>query len=195
MQLDFNKTNGLLPVIVQHYLTEQVLMLGFMNEEAYVKTLSEGHVTFFSRSKNRLWTKGETSGNYLVVKEIWPDCDLDTLLIKAEPQGHTCHTGQVSCFGTTTSKGTLYALEQTIAERIEGDDENSYTKKLFQRGMNKIAQKVGEEAVELVIEAKDSNDDLFANEAADLLFHFLILLKAKNMKLEDIESVLEGRKQ
>lgn len=195
MKLDFNKTNGLLPVIIQDYRTLQVLMLGYMNEEAFLKTLQENKVTFFSRSKNRLWTKGESSGNFLMVKNIQIDCDNDTILIKAEPKGPTCHTGSSTCFGEETAKGFLYKLEETISQRINDNDEKSYTNTLFKRGINKVAQKVGEEAVELVIEAKDNNDELFKNEAADLLYHFLILLKAKNMKLEDIELILKNREK
>ena len=193
MFIDFSKTNGLVPVIIQHNQNLQVLMLGYMNEEAFQKTQKEGKVSFFSRSKNRLWTKGESSGNFLMVKDIRIDCDNDTILIKADPQGPTCHTGSTSCFKEETAKGFLYELEQTIAQRIDDNDENSYTNKLYRRGINKVAQKVGEEAVELVIEAKDQNDDLFRNEAADLLYHFLILLKTKNMTLEDIELTLKGR--
>jgi phosphoribosyl-AMP cyclohydrolase / phosphoribosyl-ATP pyrophosphohydrolase len=193
MTIDFQKNNGLVPVIIQDNATMQVLMLGYMNEEAFAKTQQEQKVTFFSRSKNRLWTKGETSGNFLLVNEIRIDCDNDTILIKATPQGPTCHTGSTTCFNEETSKGFLYQLQNTISERIDSDDENSYTNKLFKRGINKVAQKVGEEAVELVIEAKDNNTELFKNEAADLLYHFLILLKAKGMKLEDIEAVLKER--
>ena len=193
MNIDFNKTNGLVPVIIQNYQNDQVLMLGYMNEAAFQKTKEEGKVTFFSRSKNRLWTKGESSGNFLIVKNIAIDCDNDTILIKAEPLGPTCHTGAVSCFNEETNKGFLYELEHTIAQRIVENDEASYTNKLFKNGINKIAQKVGEEAVELVIEAKDDNEDLFKNEAADLLYHFLILLKAKNLTLEQIEQVLSLR--
>lgn len=193
MKIDFKKNNGLVPVIVQNNLNAEVLMLGYMNEEALNKTREEAKVTFFSRSKNRLWTKGETSGNFLIVNDIQIDCDEDTILIKATPQGPTCHTGTSSCFGEATSKGFLYELEQTIGERIDGNIERSYTKDLYQRGINKVAQKVGEEAIELVIEAKDNNDELFKNEAADLLYHFLILLKAKNFKLSDIEDVLKER--
>lgn len=193
MKINFNTTDGLVPVIIQNYLTRQVLMLGYMNQEAFSKTEKEGRVTFFSRSKGRLWTKGETSGNFLLVKEIQLDCDNDTLLIKANPQGPCCHTGSTSCFNEETSKGFLYALEQNIGERIDGNDEKSYTNQLYKRGINKVAQKVGEEAVELVIEAKDDNADLFKNEAADLLYHFLILLKAKNITFEEIEEVLAGR--
>jgi len=193
MNLNFDKGNGLIPVIIQDYLTLQVLMLGYMNNEAFEKTKSENKVTFFSRTKNRLWTKGETSGNYLLVKDMFEDCDADTILIKAEPIGPTCHTGSKSCFGNGNAKGFLYELQQTIAQRIDDNAENSYTNKLYRKGINKVAQKVGEEAVELVIEAKDNNDDLFKNEAADLLYHFLILLKAKNFKLEDVEDVLKER--
>lgn len=193
MSLDFEKTNGLVPSIVQHANTMQVLMLGYMNKEAVDKTIAEGKVTFFSRTKNRLWTKGEESGNYLLVDEILQDCDNDTLLIKAFPQGPTCHTGSTTCFNEETPKGFLYKLENIIEQRIADNDETSYTAKLFARGVNKVAQKVGEEAVELVIESKDNNLDLFKNEAADLLYHFLILLKTKNQKLEDIEEILKGR--
>ena len=193
MNIDFSKNNGLVPVIIQHANTLQVLMLGYMNEEALNKTKQEGKVTFYSRSKERLWTKGETSNNFLIVDEILEDCDNDTLLIKAYPQGPTCHTGSTSCFGQETSKGFLYRLENIIEQRISDSTEGSYTSQLFKRGVNKVAQKVGEEAVELVIEAKDNNIDLFKNEAADLLYHYIILLKTKNLKLEDIEAILQGR--
>lgn len=192
-KIDFEKTDGLVPVIIQHATTLQVLMLGYMNEEALEKTRSEGKVTFYSRSKQRLWTKGETSGNYLLVDKILTDCDDDTILIKAFPQGPTCHTGSTSCFSEETAKGFIYDLEKVIEQRITENPEGSYTSRLFSRGVNKVAQKVGEEAVELVIEAKDDNLDLFINEAADLLYHFLILLKTKDQKLEDIEAVLKGR--
>jgi phosphoribosyl-ATP pyrophosphohydrolase/phosphoribosyl-AMP cyclohydrolase len=193
MTIDFKKDNRLVPVIIQDNQTLQVLMLGYMNEEALNKTRQEGKVTFFSRSKNRLWTKGETSGNFLLVNDIKEDCDNDTILIKATPIGPTCHTGSVSCFNEDTNKGFLYQLEKTIAERIDSNDEESYTNKLYKRGINKVAQKVGEEAVELVIESKDNNDELFKNEAADLLYHLLILLKAKKIQLQDIEAVLKSR--
>ncbi len=193
MNIDFNKGNGLVPVIIQDYTNLQALMLGYMNEEAFTKTQTEGIVTFFSRSKNRLWTKGETSGHFLMVKEIKLDCDNDTLLIKVIPTGAVCHTGAQTCFGETDSKGFLYKLEETIHKRINENDENSYTNKLYKAGINKVAQKVGEEAVELVIEAKDNNNNLFKNEAADLLYHFLILLKAKNVKLEEVEQILKER--
>ena len=164
MEVDFSKHDGLVPVIIQHIQTNQVLMLGYMNQEALDKTQAEGKVTFFSRSKNRLWTKGETSGNFLYLKEIAVDCDNDTLLIKALPQGPTCHTGSTSCFKEETAKGFLYQLEDTIKQRIADGSCNSYTSTLFKRGVNKVAQKVGEEAVELVIESKDDNLDLFKNE-------------------------------
>ena len=194
MTINFNKdNNGLIPVIVQNNNTLQVLMLGYMNEEAFLKTKQEGKVTFFSRSKNRLWTKGEESGNYLMVKDIQLDCDNDTLLIKAEPAGPTCHKGTTSCFAEETPKGFLYELEQTITQRIDNKVIDSYTYQLVERGINKVAQKVGEEAIELVIEAKDNDDNLFKNEAADLMYHYLILLKAKGFELKDIEDVLKGR--
>ena len=193
MEVDFSKHDGLVPVIIQHIHTNQVLMLGYMNQQAFDKTQAEGKVTFFSRSKNRLWTKGETSGNFLFLKEIAVDCDNDTLLIKALPQGPTCHTGSTSCFKEETPKGFLYQLEDTIEQRIADGSGKSYTSTLFKRGVNQVAQKVGEEAVELVIESKDDNLDLFKNEAADLLYHLLILLKTKDVKLKDVEAVLEGR--
>ncbi|AZA50249.1 bifunctional phosphoribosyl-AMP cyclohydrolase/phosphoribosyl-ATP diphosphatase HisIE [Chryseobacterium carnipullorum] len=195
MKIDFEKNNGLVPVIIQDSRTQQVLMLGYMNEEALEKTEKEGIVTFFSRSKNRLWTKGEESGNFLTVKKISIDCDQDTLLIQAVPKNTVCHTGSFSCFGEKDNKGFLYELEAKIADRIDSETEGSYTYSLYQRGINKMAQKVGEEAVELVIEAKDSNDDLFKNEAADLLYHFLILLKAKGFSMQDIEGILRSRDQ
>ena len=195
MKPDFNKTNGLIPVIIQDEVSLQVLMLGYMNQEAYEKTLSERKVTFFSRSKNRLWTKGETSENFLWVKEIKLDCDNDTLLVLAKADGPTCHKGTISCFNTQHAKGFLYRLEETISERIDQNDEGSYTNQLYRRGINKVAQKVGEEAVELVIEAKDDNDELFKNEAADLMYHYLILLKAKGFTLEEIEEVLKAREK
>lgn len=193
MNIDFKKGNGLVPVIVQDNMTMQVLMLGFMNAEALSKTEQEGRVTFFSRSRKKLWTKGETSGNYLYVKEIRADCDSDSLLILANPAGPVCHTGSISCFGQDTARGFLYKLEEIVSQRIDNETEGSYTNKVFSKGINKIAQKVGEEAVELIIEAKDNNDDLFKNEAADLLYHLLILLKAKSVSLTDIEKVLTER--
>ncbi|NIF05896.1 bifunctional phosphoribosyl-AMP cyclohydrolase/phosphoribosyl-ATP diphosphatase HisIE [Chryseobacterium sp. Tr-659] len=193
MNINFNKDNGLVPVIIQDDRTLQVLMLGYMNEEAFEKTKAEGIVTFFSRSKNRLWTKGEESGNFLTVKSIDIDCDQDTLLIKALPKNVVCHTGSFSCFGEKNSKGFLYELEEKISQRIDDKAEGSYTYSLYQRGINKVAQKVGEEAVELVIEAKDDNELLFKNEAADLIYHFLILLKAKGFSMDDIEGILKNR--
>jgi len=193
MTIDFNKGDGLVPVIVQNYNTLQVLMLGYMNEEAFQKTKKEKKVTFYSRSKNRLWTKGEESGNFLFVKSIEIDCDNDTILIKADPVGPTCHKGTTTCFGSETARGFLYELEQTISQRIDDNDESSYTNQLYRKGINKVAQKVGEEAVELVIEAKDNDANLFKNEAADLMYHYLILLKAKGYTIEDIEAVLKDR--
>jgi phosphoribosyl-ATP pyrophosphohydrolase/phosphoribosyl-AMP cyclohydrolase len=194
MTIDFNKDpNGLVPVVIQNNNTLQVLMLGYMNELAFIKTKKEQRVTFYSRSKNRLWTKGEDSGNFLTVKDIQLDCDNDTLLIKVIPSGPTCHTGSISCFKEDTAKGFLYELEATISQRIDENDENSYTNKLFRSGINKVAQKVGEEAVELVIEAKDNDANLFKNEAADLMYHFIILLKAKGFTLTDIEAILYER--
>jgi len=193
MEINFKKGNGLVPVIIQDNQTLQVLMLGYMNEAAYSKTVAEQKVTFYSRSKQRLWTKGESSGNYLIVNNLQIDCDEDTLLIKATPKGPTCHTGSISCFAEETAKGFLYNLEKTIHQRIDEQDPDSYTNQLYQRGINKVAQKVGEEAVELVIEAKDDDINLFNGEAADLLYHYLILLKAKGVKLEDIEGVLKTR--
>lgn len=258
MNPNFNKNNGLLPVIVQDVNTLQVLMLGYMNAEALGRTQETGKVTFYSRSKQRLWTKGESSGNFLTVKFIREDCDRDALLIQAEPAGPTCHTGSISCFDARSEamsddpgsvsysseaasnvastdpiqksetpsgngegrKGVdfnqalrlpaaenamdpprqspdpdrfLYQLEGIIHDRINAEAEASYTFRLFQKGINKVAQKVGEEAVELVIEAKDNNAELFKNEAADLLYHYLILLKAKEFSLADIEAVLQKR--
>ena len=192
--VDFQKSEGLVPAIVQDYATEKVLMLGYLNREALDKTLAEGIVTFYSRSKNRLWTKGETSNNFLHLVSIAVDCDQDTLLIKARPDGPTCHTGADTCWSESNkSIDFLRQLENVIHQRRDQPDESSYTASLFKRGINKIAQKVGEEAVELVIEAKDDNADLFLNEAADLLFHYLILLSAKGYELGDVVKILEGR--
>jgi phosphoribosyl-AMP cyclohydrolase / phosphoribosyl-ATP pyrophosphohydrolase len=193
MNIDFSKGNGLVPVVIQDNNTLQVLMVGYMNEESFNKTTKENIVTFFSRSKNRLWTKGETSGNFLNVREISADCDNDSILIKVDPVGPVCHTGCISCFGNESSKGFIYELEQVINKRIKDNSEESYTNRLYKKGINKVAQKVGEEAIELVIEAKDDNIDLFKNEAADLLYHLLILLKTKGVKLESIENVLKER--
>jgi phosphoribosyl-ATP pyrophosphohydrolase/phosphoribosyl-AMP cyclohydrolase len=195
MKPDFSKAaNGLLPTIIQDAHTQVVLMLGYMNAEAYEKTLAEKRVTFFSRSKNRLWTKGEESGNFLTVQEVLSDCDRDTLLIKAIPNGPVCHNGTDTCFNErNTSSGFLTELEAIISDRKDHPSHNSYVSSLFAKGINKIAQKVGEEAVELVIEAKDNDDGLFKNEAADLLFHYLILLQAKGSRLSDICAILERR--
>ena len=193
MQVDFTKNDGLVPVIIQDDRTLQVLMLGYMNQEALDKTQTEGRVTFFSRSKQRLWTKGESSGNFLEVRDIQIDCDQDTILIKALPQGPTCHTGSTSCFKEETAKGFLFELESIIESRSEEASKESYTYSLLQRGINKVAQKVGEEAVELVIEAKDNDVERFNNEAADLFFHTILLLHAKGVKLEEIEGVLKER--
>ena len=193
MNINFNKSDGLVPVIVQDAVNMQVLMLGYMNEEALAKTNEVGKVVFYSRSKQRLWMKGETSGNFLFVNEIKVDCDNDTILIMANPVGPVCHTGTQTCFGEVNSKGFLYKLEETIHKRIDENDETSYTNKLFKKGINKVAQKVGEEAVELVIEAKDNDKNLFLNEAADLMYHFLILLKAKNHTLSQVENILTER--
>ncbi|CAA7196215.1 bifunctional phosphoribosyl-AMP cyclohydrolase/phosphoribosyl-ATP diphosphatase HisIE [Chryseobacterium potabilaquae] len=193
MNINFDKGDGLVPVIIQDDRTLQVLMLGYMNQEAFEKTKNEGIVTFFSRSKNRLWTKGEESGNFLKIKDIQIDCDQDTILIQAVPTNSVCHTGSFSCFGAKNNKGFLYELEDKIAYRIDQKSADSYSYSLYQKGINKVAQKVGEEAVELVIESKDNDSLLFQNEAADLLYHFLILLKMKELKLQDIEKILVDR--
>ena len=198
MELNFSKSpDGLLPAIVQDATTKTVLMLGYMNEEALQHTQASGKVTFFSRSKQRLWTKGEESGHFLNLVSLKADCDQDTLLIKAEPQGPTCHKGTDSCWGeeNKASYGFLTELENTIAQRKAADDDDSYVASLFRKGINKIAQKVGEEAVETVIEAKDNDEALFLNESADLLFHYLILLQAKGYQLSDIVRTLEERKR
>ncbi|OFY60460.1 MAG: bifunctional phosphoribosyl-AMP cyclohydrolase/phosphoribosyl-ATP diphosphatase [Bacteroidetes bacterium RBG_19FT_COMBO_42_10] len=193
LQLDFSKGNGLVPVVIQDNSTLQVLMVGFMNEEALDKTIKEGKVTFFSRSRFRLWTKGETSGNYLIVKIITADCDNDSLLIMVDPAGPVCHTGNTSCFDNVSARGFLYELEKIIDQRINDNAKDSYTNKIFKDGINKAAQKVGEEAVELIIEAKDDNPELFKNEAADLLYHLLILFKLKGCSLQEIEEYLKNR--
>jgi len=196
MKPNFKKsTDGLIPVIIQDSKTNIVLMLGYMNEEAFQKTNAEKRVTFFSRSKNRLWTKGEESGNFLDVDEVLLDCDSDTILIKASPQGVVCHTGSDTCFAQKNEKNFLLILEGIIADRKVNVSEKSYVSSLFEKGINKIAQKVGEEAVELVIEAKDNNLDLFKGEAADLLFHYLILLSAKGLSLKEVVDLLEKRNQ
>ncbi|HEX4373515.1 MAG TPA: bifunctional phosphoribosyl-AMP cyclohydrolase/phosphoribosyl-ATP diphosphatase HisIE [Puia sp.] len=193
--IDFKKySDGLVPAIIQDDKTGKVLMLGFMNEEALQKTKDSGKVTFFSRSKNRLWTKGEESGNFLLLKSILIDCDKDTLLIKAEPLGPVCHTGADTCWNEENkNQDFLFYLEDVINRRKKISPDESYVASLFAKGVNKIAQKVGEEAVELVIESKDNNDELFLNEAADLLFHYLILLNAKEHNLKDVIDVLQKR--
>jgi phosphoribosyl-ATP pyrophosphohydrolase/phosphoribosyl-AMP cyclohydrolase len=196
MNVDFGKYgDGLVPAIIQDAITQKVLMLGFMNQEALDKTEKEGKVTFFSRSKGRLWTKGEESGNYLLLKSLALDCDRDTLLIKAEPLGPVCHTGADTCWDEKNhNEDFLTCLEEIIQQRREqADPSGSYVASLFHKGINKIAQKVGEEAVELVIEAKDHDEDLFLNEAADLLFHYLILLNAKGYNLQDVTDILKER--
>ena len=194
MNPDFSKyADGLMPVIIQDSISNKVLMLGFMNEESFAKTNADGKVTFFSRSKQRLWTKGETSNNFLLVKEIINDCDNDTLLIKASPTGPVCHTGADTCFNENNSSFSLEKLEGIIADRKNNPSTSSYTSSLFAKGINKVAQKVGEEAVELVIESKDDNKEKLLGEAADLLYHYLILLQAKNYKLQDVINVLAQR--
>ena len=195
MKVDFSKyTDGLVPAIIQDDITGKVLMLGFMNEAALAKTQELNKVTFFSRSKNRLWTKGEESGNFLLLKSISSDCDEDSLLIKVEPVGPVCHTGADTCWSEKNiNSNFLFELEKIIIDRKNNPSEKSYTSSLFEKGINKIAQKVGEEAVELVIEAKDNDADLFKNEAADLLFHYLILLQAKGHSLSEILDILISR--
>ena len=198
MELNFSKfPDGLLPAIIQDAKTKTVLMLGYINAAALEKTQTTGKVTFYSRSKQRLWTKGEESGNFLQLVDIKVDCDQDTLLIQALPQGPTCHKGTDTCWGeeNKASYGFLTELENTIAQRKAANDDNSYVASLFRKGINKIAQKVGEEAVETVIEAMDNKDDLFLYESADLLFHYLILLQAKGYQLSDIVKTLEERKR
>lgn len=197
MNIDFEKGNGLVPTIIQDATTRTVLMLGYMNAEAVQQTRTTGKVTFFSRSKNRLWVKGEESGNFLHLVDMQVDCDNDTLLVLVHPQGPTCHKGTDTCWNADNRAhfGFLSTLQSTIADRYANPDPKSYTSQLFAKGMNKVAQKVGEEAVELVIEAKDDNRDLFLNEAADLMYHYLILLRAKGFGLEDVVKVLEGRQK
>ena len=195
MNIDFKKyPDGLVPAIIQDHQTLRVLMMGFMNEEALAKTLETGRVTFFSRSKNRLWTKGEESGNFLELRSITPDCDQDTLLVKAHPLGPVCHTGSDTCWNERNHpEDFLQYLEDVIRLRKESQDEKSYVRQLFKKGINKIAQKVGEEAVELVIEAKDNDPDKFLNEAADLLFHYLVLLNSKGYNLQSVKEILKQR--
>ncbi len=199
MNIDFSKSaHGLIPAIIQDSETKSVLMLGYMNAESYQKTLDTKKVTFFSRSKQRLWTKGEESGNFLNLVDIKNDCDNDTLLIQVKPEGPTCHTGSDTCWQESNNQeyGFISKLEKTITLRRENaDSEKSYVASLFEKGINKIAQKVGEEAIEVVIEAKDDNDDLFLNESADLLFHYLILLQAKGFQLNDVVNILKGRQK
>jgi phosphoribosyl-ATP pyrophosphohydrolase/phosphoribosyl-AMP cyclohydrolase len=195
MKINFDKQNGLVPAIIQDANTKKILMLGYMNEEALKITRETGKVTFYSRSRQTLWTKGETSGNFLYLKDIKIDCDNDTLLIQAKPAGPVCHTGTDTCWAEENKEGIefLNVLEEVIEQRRSSTAEKSYTKSLFDKGINKIAQKVGEEAVELVIEAKDNNDELFVNEAADLMFHYLVLLNQKGFSLSDIVQVLKKR--
>ena len=199
MTIDFNKNaEGLVPAIIQDATSKNVLMLGYMNLEAFEKTQITKKVTFFSRTKNRLWTKGEESGNFLNLVDLKLDCDNDTLLIFVNPVGPSCHTGSDTCWNDSNlaSYGFISKLEETIENRIENADaSNSYVASLFKKGINKVAQKVGEEAVEVVIEAKDTNDDLFLNESADLLFHYLLLLQAKGFKLNDVVEVLKEREK
>jgi phosphoribosyl-ATP pyrophosphohydrolase/phosphoribosyl-AMP cyclohydrolase len=199
MNIDFSKSaHGLIPAIIQDSETKSVLMLGYMNAEAYQKTIDTQKVTFYSRSKQRLWTKGEESGNFLNLVSIKNDCDDDTLLIQVNPVGPTCHNGTDTCWAEENKSdyGFISHLENTIKVRRENaDSEKSYVASLFEKGINKIAQKVGEEAVEVVIEAKDDNDDLFLSESADLLFHYLILLQAKGFQLEDVVNVLKSRQK
>lgn len=194
-KLIFKDAGQLVPAIIQDDLTQSVLMLGYMNEEAYSLTLQTGNITFYSRSKQRIWVKGESSGNFLKLKEIKLDCDGDALLIAALPEGPVCHTGTDTCWGAGNagSYGFLSLLEQTIADRKINRLEGSYVSFLLDKGINKVAQKVGEEAVELIIAAKDDNDDLFLNEAADLLFHMLVLLHARDKSLDDVVAVLYQR--
>ena len=193
LKINFSKLNGLVPAIVQDARTNKVLMLGFMNEDAYQKTLQDKRVTFFSRSKQRLWTKGETSGNFLELVDILLDCDQDTLLVKANPKGPACHTGADTCFNEENNDWNLSSLEAIIQDRKANPQKGSYTNKLLDSGINKVAQKVGEEAVELVIEAKDDNKDLFLGEASDLLYHYLVLLTAKGYTLNEVLDVLKKR--
>jgi len=192
-KLNFNKLNGLIPCVIQDATTNIVLMLGFMNAEAFTKTQKEKRVTFYSRSKQRLWTKGETSGNYLELVDMYADCDQDTLLIKVKPKGPSCHTGADTCFNEKNERKGIEFLEGIILDRKKNPKEGSYTNSLLNSGINKIAQKVGEEAVELVIEAKDNNKELFVNEAADLMYHYSVLLAAKGIKFEEVEKVLRSR--
>ncbi|WP_295651754.1 bifunctional phosphoribosyl-AMP cyclohydrolase/phosphoribosyl-ATP diphosphatase HisIE [uncultured Mucilaginibacter sp.] len=193
MNIDFDKTNGLVPVVIQDEQTLEVLMLGYMNKEAYDKTVAENIVTFFSRTKNRLWTKGETSNNFLHVKSIALDCDNDTILIKVKADGPTCHTGARSCFNTSYNQNFIFELQNVINERYDNPSADSYVNKLRKKGLNKIAQKVGEEGVETVIAALAETETDLINEASDLVFHLLVLLREKNLSLEVIAKNLESR--
>lgn len=193
MNIDFDKTNGLVPVVIQDEQTLEVLMLGYMNKEAYDKTVAENIVTFYSRSKNRLWTKGETSSNFLHVKSIAVDCDNDTLLIKVKADGPTCHTGNRSCFNTEYNQNFIFELQNIINDRFDNPVETSYVNKLRTKGLNKIAQKVGEEGVETVIAALAETEKDLINEASDLVFHLMVLLREKNLNLETIAKNLESR--
>jgi phosphoribosyl-ATP pyrophosphohydrolase/phosphoribosyl-AMP cyclohydrolase len=195
MTIDFSKSDGLVPVIVQDEQTLEVLMLGYMNDEAFNKTKSEGKVTFFSRSKNRLWTKGEESGNFLFVRSMSIDCDQDTILIKAHPHGPTCHTGSRSCFNTDFNQNFIFKLEEIVKDRYANPVEGSYVNRLRSKGLNKIAQKVGEEGVETVIAALAETEEDLINESSDLLFHLLVLLREKNISLETLAKNLESRHQ
>jgi len=195
MNIKFEKNNGLVPAIIQDLNTKAVLMMGYMNEEAYKITMSTKRVTFYSRSRKRLWTKGETSGNYLELVKLLPDCDGDTLLLEAIPRGPVCHTGEMTCWGKAAGHPLefLAQLERVIIDKKNNPSESSYTSSLFKKGINAIAQKVGEEAIELIIEAKDNDKKLFENEAADLLYHFMVLLQGKNRTIKEIVAVLESR--
>jgi len=195
MDMDFDKTNGLIPAIVQDADTKNVLMLGYMNREAFEQTQNSGKVTFFSRSRQQLWTKGETSGNFLLVKDLLVDCDNDTVLIKATPAGPVCHTGTATCFEQTNRSGVLTELERVIRDRRDNPNDTSYTSNLFADGINKIAQKVGEESVELIIEALAGNPERVKQEAADLLYHFLVLLAAVDIPFGDVTEVLKARRK
>lgn len=195
MKLDFSKLGGLIPAVIQDEKSNKVLMVGFMNEQAFRKTMDTGLITFYSRSRKKLWTKGEESGNYLHVKEVIPDCDGDTILIKARPDGPVCHTGQYTCFNepNTGSVSFLFSLQDLIHSRKKELPENSYTSQLFKSGINKIIQKVGEETIELLIETKDENNELLLNETADLIYHLLVLLSARDRDIRDVVAVLEER--
>lgn len=195
LNIDFDKVDGMVPVIIQDAATKQVLMLGYMNQEALAQSQATGKVTFFSRSKQRLWTKGEVSGNFLIIKDMQVDCDGDTLLIYVNPLGPVCHTGDDTCFADTNNSKTHFIdrLRKVIKDRKNNPSDSSYTASLFAKGINKVAQKVGEEAVEIVIEAKDDNKELFMGEAADLLYHYLVLLEAKGYELDEVMQVLIDR--